>query len=356
MFSWAESPARVIAIAALYAASLMACMESTERGAAAITNPEYSDALAEFGREATAEELLAWDIDVRPDFNGLPDGAGDAYTGEEIWLDKCASCHGDFGDSNEIFSPLALGNITEADIESGRVAALMNRSAVRTTLMKVATVSTLWDYINRAMPWNAPKSLSADEVYSLVAYLLSLGYIIEPDFELNQDSIHEAQARMPNRDGMTTEHGLWSVSGTPDVQGSQCVSNCDVDTTVSSFIPEYAMNAHGNLKDQMRDYSPYPGLQTAAVDDAAEPEVVPVNPTDLLAANGCLACHQMDKSLVGPAFNAMREKYQGQADAVAYLSEKIRAGGSGVWGSMPMPPMAQVDAAALATIATWLAE
>jgi cytochrome c551/c552 len=356
MFSWAKSPAQAIAVAAVVAASLMACTESTEQSATKAATPQYSDALSEFGREATAEELAAWDIDVRPDFAGLPDGAGDAYTGEEIWLEKCALCHGDFGDSNEIFSPLALGNITDADIESGHVAALMNRAAVRTTLMKVATVSTLWDYINRAMPWNAPKTLSADEVYSLVAYLLSLGYIIEPDFELNQDSIHEAQARMPNRNGMTTEHGLWSVSGTPDVQGSQCVSDCDVDTTVSSSIPEYAMNAHGNLKDQMRDYSPYPGMQTAPVDDAAEPEVEATNPTDLLAANGCLACHQMDKALVGPAFNAIREKYQGQSDAVAYLSGKIRAGGSGVWGSMPMPPMAQVDDAALATIATWLAE
>ena len=356
MFSWAKSSVRRIATAAAFTASLMACAESAENGANLTTTLEYSDALAEFGREATAEELTAWDIDVRPDFAGLPDGAGDAYTGEEIWLEKCALCHGDFGDSNEIFSPLALGNITEADIESGHVAALMNRGAVRTTLMKVATVSTLWDYINRAMPWNAPKTLSADEVYSLVAYLLSLGYIIEPDFELNQDSIHEAQARMPNRNGMTTEHGLWSVSGTPDVQGSQCVSNCDVDTTVSSFIPEYAMNAHGNLKDQMRDYSPYPGIQTAPVEDATEPTVRSVDPTDLLAANGCLACHQMDKSLVGPAFNAIREKYQGQAEAVAYLSGKIRAGGSGVWGSMPMPPMAQVDDASLAAIATWLAE
>ena len=167
------------------------------------------EGLAELGRPATDGEVAAWDIDVRPDFVGLPPGSGDVWAGEEIWLAQCASCHGDFGDSNEIFAPLVLGNITEEDIATGRVAMRMDPAVTRTTLMKVPTLSTLWDYIYRAMPWNAPKSLSPDEVYALVAYLLNLGYVVDDDFVLSDTNMAETQARMPNRNGMSLDHGLW---------------------------------------------------------------------------------------------------------------------------------------------------
>lgn len=323
----------------------------------AAVNADYNPALDGLGRPATAAEIAAWDIDVRPDFEGLPPGSGSVADGEALWLDKCAVCHGDFGDSNEVFSPLVLGNITPEDIETGRVASLTDPAVVRTTFMKVATVSTIWDYINRAMPWNAPKSLAADEVYALVAYLLNLAYIVDGDFVLSDANMAEVQAMMPNRNGMTRDHGLWSVGDTPDVVGSACTRNCDVDTTVTSFIPDYAMNAHGNLKDQVRDWGPYPGIQTApegevAVADAAADEGAPM---DLLMANGCTGCHQVDKSLVGPAYTDVMAKYAGQADAVDYLVGKIQGGGSGVWGSVPMPPMSQVDDADARRIARWLA-
>ena len=315
----------------------------------------YPDALHELGRVATDAEVAAWDIDVRPDFKGLPAGSGSVEDGEAIWLDKCAVCHGDFGDSNEVFSPLVLGSITPEDMESGRVAALTDAAVVRTTLMKVATLSTIWDYINRAMPWNAPKSLEVDEVYALTAYLLHLGYIVEYDFILSNENINDVQAQMPNRNGMTTDHGLWSVDGTPDVVGSGCTSDCTVDTTVTSFIPAYAMNAHGNLKDQVRDYGPFPGIQTAPESDAAE-DAAPANamPEQALLSNGCTGCHKQEGQLVGPSFNDIMARYKGQ-DAVEYLKGKVKNGGSGVWGSMAMPPMSQVDDSALQTIVEWLA-
>jgi cytochrome c len=240
-------------------------------------------------------------------------------------------------------------------MESGRVAALTDAAVVRTTLMKVATLSTIWDYINRAMPWNAPKSLEVDEVYALTAYLLHLGYIVEYDFILSNENINDVQAQMPNRNGMTTDHGLWSVDGTPDVVGSGCTSDCTVDTTVTSFIPAYAMNAHGNLKDQVRDYGPFPGIQTAPESDAAE-DAAPANamPEQALLSNGCTGCHKQEGQLVGPSFNDIMARYKGQ-DAVEYLKGKVKNGGSGVWGSMAMPPMSQVDDSALQTIAEWLA-
>jgi cytochrome c len=319
------------------------------------------EGVADLGRPATDGEVAAWDIDVRPDFVGLPSGSGDVWEGEEIWLAQCASCHGDFGDSNEIFAPLVLGNITEEDIATGRVASLTDPAVTRTTLMKVPTLSTLWDYIYRAMPWNAPKTLSPDEVYGLVAYILNLGYLVEDDFVLSDTNMAETQARMPNRNGMSLDHGMWSVSGLPDVSGSSCITDCDVAVTVISSLPAYAMNAHGNLAEQVRGWGPYPGLWTETVTDAEPAQIarasdvaeVAMAPEAALNAGGCSGCHQMAGQLVGPGFDAIRARYAGQEHA-AYLRDKIVNGGAGVWGAMPMPPMPTMADDALQQIVAWL--
>jgi cytochrome c len=319
------------------------------------------EGVANLGRPATDGEVAAWDIDVRPDFVGLPSGSGDVWEGEEIWLAQCASCHGDFGDSNEIFAPLVLGNITEEDIATGRVASLTDPAVTRTTLMKVPTLSTLWDYIYRAMPWNAPKTLSPDEVYGLVAYILNLGYLVEDDFVLSDTNMAETQARMPNRNGMSLDHGMWSVSGLPDVSGSSCITDCDVAVTVISSLPAYAMNAHGNLAEQVRGWGPYPGLWTETVTDAEPAQIarasdvaeVAMAPEAALSAGGCSGCHQMAGQLVGPGFDAIRARYAGQEHA-AYLRDKIVNGGAGVWGAMPMPPMPTMADDALQQIVAWL--
>jgi cytochrome c len=319
------------------------------------------EGVADLGRPATDGEVAAWDIDVRPDFVGLPSGSGDVWEGEEIWLAQCASCHGDFGDSNEIFAPLVLGNITEEDIATGRVASLTDPAVTRTTLMKVPTLSTLWDYIYRAMPWNAPKTLSPDEVYGLVAYILNLGYLVEDDFVLSDTNMAETQARMPNRNGMSLDHGMWSVSGLPDVSGSSCITDCDVAITVTSSLPAYAMNAHGNLAEQVRGWGPYPGLWTETVTDSEPAQIarasdvaeVAMAPEAALSAGGCSGCHQMAGQLVGPGFDAIRARYAGQEHA-AYLRDKIVNGGAGVWGAMPMPPMPTMADDALQQIVAWL--
>src|SRR5438477_1504593 len=177
------------------------------------------------GRAATTAEIAAWDIDVRPDFKGLPPGSGSVAEGQKVWDAKCASCHGTFGESNEVFTPL-VGGTTAQDVKTGRVAALTKPDVARTTLMKLSTVSTLWDYVRRAMPWNAPKSLTTNEVYAVVAYLLNLGDILPDDFVLSDRNIAEAQARLPNRNGMTRDHGLWGVKGKPDVANAACMNDC----------------------------------------------------------------------------------------------------------------------------------
>ena len=174
-------------------------------GVAAAQSAQYPGV----GRMATPKEVAKWDIDVRPDFKGLPAGSGSVAKGQDVWEGKCAHCHGVFGESGEVFSPL-IGGTTAEDIKAGRVANL-NRSDYpgRTTIMKVATVSTLWDYINRAMPWTNPKSLTTEEVYSVTAFLLNLANIVPDNYVLSDKNIAEVQARMPNRNGMSTAHAMW---------------------------------------------------------------------------------------------------------------------------------------------------
>ena len=203
------------------------------------------------GRPATADEITAWDIDVRPDFKGLPKGSGSVADGQKIWDTRCAFCHGTFGESNEVFTPI-VGGTTAADIASGHVKSLTGSETARTTFMKLSSVATLWDYVRRAMPWNAPKSLTNDEVYAVVAYLLNLGDIVPESFVLSDRNIAEVQARLPNRNGMTRAHGLGDVRGKPDTANTACMKDCVDDVRLGSEIPDWARGSHGDLREQNR--------------------------------------------------------------------------------------------------------
>ena len=311
------------------------------------------------GRLATTAEILAWDIDVRADFKGLPKGSGTVAHGQEIWEGKCASCHGTFGESNEVFTPI-IGGTTKDDIKTGHVAALTNNSAPqRTTMMKVSSVSTLWDYIRRAMPWNAPKSLSTDEVYAVVAYLLSMADVLPNDFTLSDKNIAEAQARLPNRNGTTRDHGLWDVRGKPDIKSVACMKDCPVADKIASVLPDAARGANGNPADQTRAFGETHAVNLSSSNvavPAAAPKAVAAKSDGLALAtsSGCVACHAVNAKIVGPAFKAIGEKYKDRSDAESYLIGKIKAGGSGVWGAIPMPPQPQVKDADVKAIAHWI--
>ncbi|MFG6487787.1 c-type cytochrome [Roseateles sp. BYS78W] len=342
-------------------------------GAMALATASAQPAYPGIGRAATPAEIKAWDIDVRPDFKGLPKGAGSVAQGQDLWEAKCASCHGVFGESNEVFSPL-VGGTTAEDIKTGRVARLNDTTFPgRTTLMKVSTVSTLWDYINRAMPWNAPKSLKTDEVYAVTAYLLNLGGIVPDGFTLSDANIAEVQKRMPNRNGMTTAHAMWPGKGMGqpgafDVKATACMHDCGAEPRVASLLPDFARNNNGNLAEQQRLVGPQRGIDTtrppgARRDGPATVAAAPAAPTApnaaagalaLLKQHACTACHGMEQKLVGPGFRQVAARYAGRADAQAYLAGKIKAGGQGVWGavSMPAQPLSDAD---LATLASWLA-
>jgi S-disulfanyl-L-cysteine oxidoreductase SoxD len=298
------------------------------------------------GRTATPAEIKAWDIDVRPDFKGLPPGSGSVAQGQKIWDAKCASCHGTFGESNEVFTPL-VGGTTPEDIRTGRAKALVTGEVARTTLMKLATISTLWDYIHRAMPWTAPKSLSADEVYAVVAYLLNLGDILPDDFVLTDRNIAEVQQRLPNRNGMTRNHGLGSIKGKPDVANVACMKDCLTEAQPGSALPDHARGSHGNLADQTRGVGPVRGMDTASNSGVRGDDT---NLPELARRKACLSCHTIDKRVVGPAFRDVAARYKGAAGVEERLVEKLRKGGGGAWGPLPMPPnpdLAESDARAL---------
>jgi S-disulfanyl-L-cysteine oxidoreductase SoxD len=337
-------------------------------GLAAAQSPKYPGV----GRVATPKEVAKWDIDVRPDFKGLPAGAGSVAQGQDVWEGKCAHCHGVFGESGEVFSPL-IGGTTAEDVKTGRVANL-NRADYpgRTTIMKVATVSTLWDYINRAMPWTAPKSLSTQEVYAVTAFLLNLANVVPDDFVLSDKNIADVQNRMPNRNGMTTKHAMWpgnEFGGVkkPDTDNKLCMKDCTPEPKLASFLPEFARNAHGNLAEQNRLVGQQHGVDTtrpepkAGMPVAAAPSApATVKPDNseakvaiaLLNKYSCTACHGVDKKVVGPGFNEVAKKHAGKTD---YLAGKIKAGGSGVWGPIPMPPQTLPEADAK-KIAEWISK
>ncbi len=325
------------------------------------------------GRTATPAEIKAWDIDVRADFKGLPAGSGSVEKGQEVWEGKCASCHGTFGESTEVFTPI-VGGTTKEDIKTGRVANLTRRDyPQRTTMMKVSQISTLWDYINRAMPWNAPKSLKTDEVYAVLAFMLNLADVVPEDFVLSNENIAKVQERLPNRNGALVYTAMWKVSGKPDVQGSDCMKNCAADVDVHSQLPDHARDSHGNLAEQNRVVGPFRGVDTTRPPDKdpaglamAATAKAPVaqaqvakgaaeKPAVQIAKDAnCLACHAIDRKLVGPSFKDVAAKYRGDTKAPEALAARVRSGGQGVWGAVPMPPNTQVSAEDLRSVIKWI--
>ena len=138
------------------------------------------------GRKALPEEVTAWDIDIRADGTGLPEGRGTVADGETLFAEGCAICHGDFGEGVDRWPVLAGGHDT-----------LKEDRPVKTIGSYWPYLSTVFDYVRRAMPFGDARSLSDDDVYALTAYLLYVNDIVtDEDFELSRDNF--AEVRLPN--------------------------------------------------------------------------------------------------------------------------------------------------------------
>lgn len=139
------------------------------------------------GRPAQAAAVTAADISIGPDGAGLPPGSGDVARGARVYAEKCQSCHG------------ADGAGAPNDRLTGGIGSLATPRPVKTVASYWPYATTLFDYVRRAMPLQAPQSLSDDEVYAVVAYLLSVDGIVPRDAVMDARSL--PGVRMPNRDG-----------------------------------------------------------------------------------------------------------------------------------------------------------
>jgi S-disulfanyl-L-cysteine oxidoreductase SoxD len=140
------------------------------------------------GRVATPDEIASWDISIGPDGAGLPAGGGPPKQGEAVYAEKCIACHGEKG----------AGKPND-QLVGGRGSLSGDQPPVKTVGSFWPYATTLFDYIRRAMPLNAPKSLSDDEVYAVSAYILQLNGIIGQADAMHAQTL--PQVRMPNRDG-----------------------------------------------------------------------------------------------------------------------------------------------------------
>ena len=146
-----------------------------------------------FGKPVSPDEVRKLDITIFADGRGLPPGKGDAKTGAAIYASKCAECHNDRGEGRENQYPALVGGI-------GSLATPKPKKSVG-SYWPYAT--TLWDHIHRAMPFDHPRTLYADEVYAVTAFVLHLNGIVTEGQELNEKSL--PLVKMPNRDGFIPE-------------------------------------------------------------------------------------------------------------------------------------------------------
>ena len=143
------------------------------------------------GRPPTAEEVKAWDLTIPPEGQGLPPGSGTAVLGKSVYVERCASCHGEKGEDPK-YSVLVGGHGT-----------LATAKPLPTIGSFWPYASTLWSYVNRAQPTDEPGSLTADQVYAVTAYLLYLNRIIGEHDVMDAKTL--PLVKMPNRDGFVLD-------------------------------------------------------------------------------------------------------------------------------------------------------
>ena len=148
--------------------------------------------------------------------------------------------------------------------------------------------------------------------------------------------------KMPNRDGMTTAHGFMVREGKPDTRNVACMANCVAEVRVASELPDYARDQHGEIALQSRMFSVSPAAPAR------------LSGLDAARASACTACHGVSERIVGPSFRDIAQRYAGDGAAEHNLVMKVRGGGSGNWGTVPMPAQAQLDDADARALVAWI--
>ncbi len=288
------------------------------------------------GRTALPEEISAWDIDVRPDGLGLPVGSGDVWTGEEVFVENCAVCHGDFGEAVGRWPVLAGGRDT-----------LTREDPVKTIGSYWPYLSTVYDYINRAMPFGYAQSLEPDDIYAITAYLLYVNDIVGDDFELSNENFLDVE--MPNADNFFMDDR--ADVELPLFSTEPCMEGCKASVEITM---------HASVLDVTPDTEEDTASATPAVAEVATTEVVadvvaeeaPAEapaaevvqaavPDPALVAAGegvfraCRACHQVGEGATnrsGPHLNGVVGRVIGSVDGFRYSNGFAEAASAGtVW-------------------------
>ena len=181
--------------------------------------PREAGGTLNLGRKALDEEITAWDLDIAPDGTGLPVGSGSVSYGEEIFSEQCGACHGDFAEGVDRWPELAGGEGTLAD-----------EDPLKTVGSYWPYLSTAWDYIHRSMPFGYAQSLSDDDVYAMLAYILYSNDIIDDeDFVLSNENFLDVE--MPNAEGFIIDDR--GVTEYPVFSQDPCMEDCKVNVEVT---------------------------------------------------------------------------------------------------------------------------
>lgn len=168
----------------------------------------------DLAHKVTAQEFQSWDISIFPNGKNLPEGKGDYKTGKVLYDNQCMACHGDNGKGGIKLDPYR--NPIETLVKS-KNDSLIGEKPKKNIGTFWQYAPSLFDYMRRTMPYQAPKSLSADELYALTAYLLAENGIISKNMLVNKNNI--AKIKMPNVDGFICDNSV-------DTKSLPCMENC----------------------------------------------------------------------------------------------------------------------------------
>lgn len=323
--------------------------------ASAAAAPVPAGARLGLGREALPEEIDAWDVAVLPDGQGLRPGSGDVLTGEEIFAENCASCHGEFAEGLDSWPVLAGGE-----------GSLTDPRPVKTIGSYWPYLSTVYDYIHRSMPFGSAQTMGVDDTYAITAFLLYSNGLVEDDFVLTHENFTEVV--LPNAGGFypddraETEYPLFS--------GEPCMTDCAETVQVTKRAVELNVTPEdpdGRPAGTMPDISagiaaPAEAVVTEAAAEAtaeaAPAEAVaeapakapaeqpaaaaaPAAADPALIAEGekvfkkCAACHKVGegaKNATGPQMNGIVGRAAGTVEGFKYSKPLMDMAAAGlVW-------------------------
>lgn len=277
------------------------------------------------GRAALPEEVAAWDHDILPDGSNLPVGSGDVWTGDEVFAEYCAVCHGDFAEGRDNWPKLAGGRGTLAD-----------KDPLKTVGSYWPYLSTAFDYVRRSMPFGNAQSLSDDDVYAIVAYILYSNDLIDEDFVLSNETFMDVQ--MPNADGFviddreTAEAAFW---------GEPCMTGCkdSVKITMHASVLDVTPEEEGATVAPTPVAADASSTEPPAQEPAGEESAPAVDMA--LAAEGetvfrkCKACHQVGdgaKNRTGPVLNGVVGAQIAHVEDFRYSGDMAALGEAGkIW-------------------------